>query len=66
MRFNRLLNKKTYYYILKSSAKSYDAELLRNCPGCGGDWHQEQPLHDIFDFMCERCGLLSNIAFNVR
>jgi predicted nucleic acid-binding Zn ribbon protein len=58
--------RKVYYYLYKYSAKSYKSELSRKCPSCKSDWHLKEPLHNIFDFKCEKCNLLSNIACDVR
>ena len=62
----KVTNKKVFYYLYKGSAKSYKGELLRRCPNCGGNWHLKKPLHNKFDFKCEKCKLLSNIAWDVR
>ena len=59
-------NKKVYYYLYKGSTKSYKSELLRKCPSCQGDWRLNEPWHSIFDFKCDHCNLLSNIAWDVR
>jgi predicted nucleic acid-binding Zn ribbon protein len=58
--------KQTYYYLYKGSGKSYDSELARQCPSCNEAWYQQEPVHDIFNFMCKKCGLLSNIAWDCR
>lgn len=39
-------------------------ERARRCPGRGGEWSLPKTLH-IFDFKCDRCQLLSNIACDV-
>jgi predicted nucleic acid-binding Zn ribbon protein len=57
---------KVFYYLHKYRAKSRESELLRKCPNCGGNWYVKKPLHDIFDFVCRKCRLLSNIAWDVR
>ena len=56
----------TYYYLARGSGKSVAAETKRPCPGCGGAWRLQEPLHGHFDFRCDPCLLLSNIAFDVR
>lgn len=58
--------KKVFYYLYKYNAKSYKNELLRKCPNCSGDWYLKKPLHGLFDFMCKKCSLLSNISWDVR
>jgi len=59
-------NKKVFYYLYKGSAKSHKSELSRKCPNCNSDWLLKTPLHKKFDFKCNKCKLLSNIAWNVR
>lgn len=59
-------SKKVFYYLYKGSAKSHEIELSRKCPNCEGDWHLKEPLHKLFDFKCNRCQLLSNIAWDLR
>lgn len=55
-----------YHYLSKHFGRSDRAERKRNCPSCGKTWLRKEPLHRIFDFQCQRCRLLSNIAFDVR
>jgi len=56
----------TYYYLYRGgSARSRKQELARTCPVCNGEWRLDEPWH-IFDFKCDRCHMLSNIAWNVR
>lgn len=62
----RVTGKKVFYYIYRSGAKSFEAELQRKCLGCGGDWLLKKPLHGEFDFMCKKCHLLSNISWDLR
>ncbi|HLD35982.1 MAG TPA: DUF2310 family Zn-ribbon-containing protein [Planctomycetota bacterium] len=58
--------KKTYYYLYKGIGKSYRSEISRKCPSCNGNWYQKESIHDIFYFLCKKCGLLSNIAWNIK
>lgn len=55
-----------YYYLYRGHGRSHRSEVARRCPGCGGEWHLAQRLHSLFDFKCDRCHLLSNIAFDVE
>jgi predicted nucleic acid-binding Zn ribbon protein len=55
-----------YYYLSKHFGRSDRAERRRKCPSCGKAWLRKEPLHRIFDFQCQRCRLLSNVAFDVR
>ena len=56
----------TYYYLLKSTGKGIKAEQTRRCPSCGSEWLLQEPLHGLFDFRCDQCKILSNIAWSVR
>lgn len=55
-----------YYYLYRGHGRDLRAELERRCPGCGNDWGLAAPLHNLFDFRCDGCGLVSNVAFDVR
>ena len=55
-----------YYYLSKHIGRSDQAERQRKCPSCGKTWLRKEPLHRLFDFQCQRCRLLSNVAFDVR
>ncbi len=62
----KVTGKKVFYYLYKGSGKTSESELLRKCPSCQDGWLLKKPLHNKFDFMCKKCKLLSNIAWNVR
>ena len=62
----KLTGIKTYYYLYKYVAKSKKQELLRKCPSCQGEWLLNKPLHELFDFECKKCTLLSNIGWDKR
>jgi predicted nucleic acid-binding Zn ribbon protein len=55
-----------YYYLYRSHGPSHRAELMRRCPGCGGEWGLATRLHRLFGFKCDCCRLLSNVAFDIR
>ena len=55
-----------YYYLMKHFGTSEGRERRRRCPSCEKLWALATPLHRIFDFRCDRCRLLSNVAFDVR
>lgn len=55
-----------YYYLYRGHGRSHRTELKRRCPQCKGEWHLANSLHSLFDFKCDRCHLLSNIAFDMR
>jgi predicted nucleic acid-binding Zn ribbon protein len=66
----RLIDKRsgapTYYYLMKHYGRSVASERKRKCPDCGGKWLLKEPWHRLYDFKCDRCRLLSNIAFDVE
>jgi predicted nucleic acid-binding Zn ribbon protein len=63
----QLTGKPTYYYLYRYvNARSFATEQKRLCPSCKGEWLLAAPLHEMFDFCCEPCRLLSNISWNVR
>ncbi|WP_108650422.1 Zn-ribbon-containing protein [Dongshaea marina] len=56
----------TYYYLYRIGGASKEQELARLCPRCGGEWRLEQPIHDIFDFKCDKCLLVSNLSWDFK
>lgn len=54
-----------FYFLLTPRGATREAELQRLCPSCSHAWHIESPWHGLFDFRCERCFLLSNIAYSL-
>ena len=56
----------TYYYLHRYRGRSLKSERNRKCPSCAGGWLLEQQLHEKFDFKCDQCCLLSNIALSLR
>lgn len=62
----RLSQKPVYYTLYSGSSNNCALEADKACPGCGGAWRLAQPLHQLFDFKCDRCHLLSNIAWDCQ
>ncbi|BCR28036.1 hypothetical protein KAM448_00350 [Aeromonas caviae] len=56
----------TYYYLYRVGGLSATEERARPCPGCGGPWALAAPLHEIFDFKCEPCRLVSNLSWDFK
>lgn len=54
----------TYYYLYRYAGKGKRFERARKCPSCGGEWLLDEPMHNLFDFQCKECRLLSNMAFS--
>lgn len=65
-RIEQLTQTPTFYYLYRVGGKSLNAELERPCPSCGQPWHLNEPLHDIFDFKCEPCRLVSNLSWDFK
>lgn len=59
-----LTKKNCYYYLYKHNGKSKKKELERKCPSCNGEWLLDE-IFFKFDFKCDKCHLLSNIAYSV-
>lgn len=56
----------TYLYIYRVGGKSKEEEKARLCPVCGGDWALESSLHEVFDFKCDTCLLVSNLSWDFK
>ena len=54
----------TYYYLYRVGGESLAKEAQRRCPSCGGDWALAQPLHQVLDFKCDCCRLVSNLSWD--
>lgn len=66
-RLSKTMGKPFYYYLYKGNCRSYKEEEKRCCAGCGNKkWKLKTPLFDMFDFKCEKCKIVSNIAWNLR
>ena len=55
-----------YYHLNQHYGRSKTTELSRLCPKCRSEWRLTQPWHRLFDFRCDHCKLLSNIAWSIR
>jgi len=60
--FEDKLGMPTYYYLQRYYRRSYAQENARLCPGCGGAWKLSDLWHDLFDFRCDNCRLVSVMA----
>lgn len=56
----------TFYYLYRVGGDNLVSELARPCPSCGQPWQLNEPLHDIFDFKCEPCRLVSNLSWDFK
>lgn len=62
----QLTNKYCYYFLYKYRGISKKKELERKCPKCKNAWLLKEKLHRLFDFKCDSCHLLGNIADSLR
>ncbi|MCT6700148.1 Zn-ribbon-containing protein [Rheinheimera sp. 4Y26] len=60
------LQRPVYYALYSGSSKDCSQEADKLCPGCGKAWALKTPLHQLFDFQCDPCRLLSNIAWQCQ
>lgn len=59
------VGKPFYYYLYRAHGRSLASEKKRRCPSCGEPWYIDTLLHSRFHFKCDRCLLLSNIAWDI-
>jgi predicted nucleic acid-binding Zn ribbon protein len=59
-----LLGIPVYYYLHRYRGRSKAKERQRLCPSCHGEWLLAERVH-YFDFKCDRCRLLSNLAMSL-
>ena len=52
------------YYYLHNYRKLKGDQLLIPCPGCNKKWSLKEPLHNFYDFRCDRCKIVSTISPN--
>ena len=55
-----------YFALYSGSSSDCEIEADKCCPGCGQSWRLAEPLHQLFDFQCQRCLLVSNIAWQCQ
>lgn len=51
-----------YYYLYRYRGQRRKQEAKRRCPSCNGRWRLQGSWHEQFDYRCDRCHLLSNLA----
>jgi len=55
-----------YTAIYQGTSDDCQQEPHRRCPSCQGEWRLVAPWHDLFDFRCDQCLLVSNIAWQCQ
>lgn len=58
----KLLAKPVYYSLYRHYGSCYEQDVARNCPSCGGEWLLEDKWQKFYDFRCDHCHLVSNLA----
>lgn len=54
----------TYYYLYRVGGENLQSEKQRLCPQCNNEWALDEPLHQVFDFKCDDCRLVSNLSWD--
>lgn len=62
----RQTGKACHYYLYSGSSKNCQAEATKKCPSCGADWRLANSWHQLFQFRCDSCQLVSNIAWDCQ
>lgn len=65
-RLEALLGVPVYYYLHRHYGRSWKREEARKCPRCNSNWRLAEEWHGEFDFRCDKCRLLSNIARSIE
>jgi predicted nucleic acid-binding Zn ribbon protein len=65
-KIEELTGKSCYYFLYRYRGNSLKTERERKCPKCHGEWLLSESLHRLFDFKCDECRLLGNIADSLR
>lgn len=52
------------YYFLYNYRKSRGDQLPKPCPNCGNKWDLKEQLHNLYDFKCDTCRLISTVSLN--
>jgi len=53
----------TFYYLMNYNLFKGDT-LDRTCPSCNQKWSLNKPEHNLYDFKCQKCRLISNLSPN--
>jgi len=64
--YYKLTKKPMYYYLYHPSGRGKKSEMKGKCPSCNGEWLLKERLYGFVDFRCDKCNLLSNIAWSAR
>ncbi|UPW17163.1 Zn-ribbon-containing protein [Agarivorans sp. TSD2052] len=56
----------SYLYLYRVGGESLATEKARCCPKCNQVWLLQETEHEIFDFKCDTCRLVSNISWDFK
>ncbi|WP_026970318.1 Zn-ribbon-containing protein [Aliagarivorans marinus] len=56
----------TYLYLYRVGGESLESEQQRRCPSCGEPWPLNESQHDVIDFRCDNCRLVSNLSWDFK
>ena len=59
---SKSINKPIYYPLYRYYASTGEMDKARKCPSCGGEWLLKKKWKE-YDFRCDRCHLVSNLAY---
>jgi predicted nucleic acid-binding Zn ribbon protein len=65
-RIEAVTGKPVYYYLFRAYGRSRQHEVARKCPSCRRKWYLKTTWLEFFGFRCNRCRLVSNIAWNTQ
>lgn len=60
------LKVRVYYDLNTHYGRSPSLERKRRCPGCNGNWLLKQPWLKLYNFKCNKCRLVSNVAYDIE
>ncbi|WNO62021.1 DUF2310 family Zn-ribbon-containing protein [Rheinheimera sp. MMS21-TC3] len=55
-----------YYALYSGTSTDCESEPSKCCPSCHSAWKLAEPLAELFDFQCQGCRLVSNIAWECQ
>jgi len=65
-RIEKAIGIPAYYYLRRHYGRSQKLERHRRCPGCSGEWLLNECWLEQYDFRCDHCRLVSEIACTVQ
>lgn len=63
-KIEEVTRKPVFYYLFNYRNISHKKDVNRKCPSCNGEWILDKQLHNLFDFKCDKCKLLSSFTCN--